>query len=85
MLTSCDRAAVCLLQERLEKQAAQQQKESKAKAAERAAAAKLALQQQEADRQRLSILRANMETCRWVPGPALPLCVVTGCLPTCPA
>ncbi|KAL4435851.1 hypothetical protein ABPG77_000613 [Micractinium sp. CCAP 211/92] len=51
-------------QERLEKQAAQQQKESKAKAAERAAAAKLALQQQEADRQRLSILRANMETCR---------------------
>ncbi|EFN53262.1 hypothetical protein CHLNCDRAFT_58651 [Chlorella variabilis] len=53
-----------LLAERLEKVAAAQQKEGKAKAAERMSAAKQALAAQEGERYTMYTLRANLETCR---------------------
>jgi hypothetical protein len=62
--------------ERQEKAAAQQQKESKTKQAERLAAARQELAKQEADRTNLHYLRANLETCRCAPAALLGCWVV---------
>ena len=62
--------------ERQEKAAAQQQKESKTKQAERLAAARQELAKQEADRTNLHYRRANLETCRCAPAALLGCWVV---------